>query len=254
MASTRRSPSMAAETPPSATRRSIADIAAERERQVEKEGWDHTHDAQHDDFELTQAAACYAQFVVDRHDSSVTNGKTVPHKWPWDEEWWKPKDARRNLVRAAALIAAELDRLNRRDKVPVFVPSQSAPMNTAIPEGYALVPREMPFDVGADMQGSEHPEDVEAAQSVYRDAVARLAVPSAPSSTAPSDLDTLLRDLYLAFGQCIAEKDVSLIAEHWHARLEPFVLRTRSAIERRTDYEKRNDELNGLSGPGIRKT
>jgi hypothetical protein len=31
--------------------------------------------------------------------------------WPWSFEWWKPKDRIRNLVRAGALIAAEIDRL-----------------------------------------------------------------------------------------------------------------------------------------------
>jgi len=34
--------------------------------------------------------------------------------WPWDEEWWKPdNDAVRNLAKAGALIAAEIDRLQR---------------------------------------------------------------------------------------------------------------------------------------------
>jgi len=33
--------------------------------------------------------------------------------WPWDPKWWKPKDRRRDLVRAAALIIAEIDRHDR---------------------------------------------------------------------------------------------------------------------------------------------
>ncbi|NPW56957.1 hypothetical protein HPR97_34090, partial [Pseudomonas aeruginosa] len=33
--------------------------------------------------------------------------------WPWDEEWWKPKSARENLVRAGALVLAEIERLDR---------------------------------------------------------------------------------------------------------------------------------------------
>jgi hypothetical protein len=35
--------------------------------------------------------------------------------WPWDPSWWKPSpDPIRNLVKAGALIAAEIDRLQRR--------------------------------------------------------------------------------------------------------------------------------------------
>jgi hypothetical protein len=33
--------------------------------------------------------------------------------WPWDESWWKPGDRIRELAKAGALIAAEIDRLNR---------------------------------------------------------------------------------------------------------------------------------------------
>jgi hypothetical protein len=34
--------------------------------------------------------------------------------WPWDQDWWKPSpDPIRNLVKAGALIAAEIDRLQR---------------------------------------------------------------------------------------------------------------------------------------------
>jgi len=33
--------------------------------------------------------------------------------WPWAEKWWKPKNERRDLVKAAALILAEIERLDR---------------------------------------------------------------------------------------------------------------------------------------------
>ena len=77
----------------------IADIAAERRRQVEAEGWTPEHDDAHDDNELSRAAACYAIGNV--------------AYWPWEAMWWKPKDRRRDLVRAAALIVAEIERLDR---------------------------------------------------------------------------------------------------------------------------------------------
>jgi hypothetical protein len=34
--------------------------------------------------------------------------------WPWEWSFWKPRDPVRNLVIAGALIAAEIDRLQRK--------------------------------------------------------------------------------------------------------------------------------------------
>lgn len=42
---------------------------------------------------------------------------TAVAEWPWTgwaTEWFKPKDDRYNLVRAAALLLAEIERLDRR--------------------------------------------------------------------------------------------------------------------------------------------
>ena len=36
-------------------------IAAERERQIMKEGWTDSHDDEHDDHELGMAAVCYVR-------------------------------------------------------------------------------------------------------------------------------------------------------------------------------------------------
>lgn len=35
--------------------------------------------------------------------------------WPWDESWWKPTNRRRDLVKAGALILAEIERLDRAE-------------------------------------------------------------------------------------------------------------------------------------------
>jgi len=38
-----------------------------------------------------------------------------PFTWPWEASWWKPSDDPiRNLAKAGALIAAEIDRLQRK--------------------------------------------------------------------------------------------------------------------------------------------
>lgn len=110
-------------------------IAAERKRQIEEEGWTPEHDDEHGKSELAQAAACYAWPPM--------RPVFVKKAWPWDREWWKPTipvrgsvacgcrsagecnhfasptanaitDARiRDLAKAGALIAAEIDRLTR---------------------------------------------------------------------------------------------------------------------------------------------
>lgn len=105
-------------------------IAAERRRQIEKEGWTPEHDDQHNDGELALAAALYATperlyFKVE-HSTGVSFGDP----WPWAQHWDKrartkegklksyastPIDDRvRQLEKAGALIAAEIDRLLRR--------------------------------------------------------------------------------------------------------------------------------------------
>lgn len=86
-------------------------IAQERERQISKEGWTPEHDATHTNEALAMAAACYAQPAWARVLSAI--GST-PVRWPWNSDWWKPgPDRVRELVKAGALIAAEIDRLQR---------------------------------------------------------------------------------------------------------------------------------------------
>lgn len=86
-------------------------IAAERQRQVEQEGWTPLHDTTHRNYELSSAACCYAQ-MGNGGPFSHPRERHPPGDWPWDAEWWKPaRNTIRNLVKAGALIAAEIDRL-----------------------------------------------------------------------------------------------------------------------------------------------
>jgi hypothetical protein len=111
----------------------IDDIAAERQRQIDIEGWNIKHDDEHDDKSLAMAAALYAS---PRDDLVVIELK--PHgvkwidPWPWYDvvdvaergdcpiygkrsAWDKRKkhDRRRRLVIAGALILAEIERIDR---------------------------------------------------------------------------------------------------------------------------------------------
>lgn len=84
------------------------DVLAERERQKEVEGWHPDHDDGYAECELAVAAAMYALY-----SDSYPNAGQPPQLWPWAPEWWKPKDYRRDLIRAGALILAEIERLDR---------------------------------------------------------------------------------------------------------------------------------------------
>src|SRR5688500_12055373 len=118
----------------SETTNGAALIAAERRRQIDVEGWSPEHDDKHEKDELAHAAAVYAW--------PSPRPVFVKKAWPWDFKWWKPtlpggsgttypwgremdrgfphfsaaqwRGARiRDLVKAGALIAAEIDRLQR---------------------------------------------------------------------------------------------------------------------------------------------
>jgi hypothetical protein len=87
----------------------IDEIAAERRRQIEAEGWTPEYDDEHSFGEMAIAAACYAHPGIPLKDRLAN----VPKMWPWRRECWKPKDRRRDLIRAAALLVAEIERLDR---------------------------------------------------------------------------------------------------------------------------------------------
>lgn len=86
------------------------DVLAERRRQREHEVWTLEHDDAHEGGELAEAAMCYA-------DPAAHAQLGIPSQWPWVAEWWKPRDRRRNLVRAGALILAEIERIDRAEQV-----------------------------------------------------------------------------------------------------------------------------------------
>lgn len=92
-------------------------IAEERDRQINSEGYNASHDDAHDRGQLLAAAMCYASIPLLRltyTDPETEITEVMATRWPWEEEWWKPdSDAVRNLAKAGALIAAEIDRLQR---------------------------------------------------------------------------------------------------------------------------------------------
>ena len=94
-------------------------IANERDRQIKIKGF--TNDDHHTLGELSSAAGAYllvASAEVRGSQASewpwemVCSSSELMLSWPWRKTFWKPSDDPiRNLVKAGALIAAEIDRL-----------------------------------------------------------------------------------------------------------------------------------------------
>lgn len=107
------------------TERVLADVSNERQRQVVVEGFSPATDDRHDPGTLARAAACYARFagLVLARESPAIRGKDVPVvtrgvpcDWPWSDYWWKPRVPRHDLIRAIALLVAEVECLDRREQ------------------------------------------------------------------------------------------------------------------------------------------
>lgn len=101
----------------------IKDVLAERQRQKDVEGWTPEHDDAHVIGELALAAATYLIYSMARElpdpagpDKPSWKYSLLMHAnsvWPWVEPSMKPKNRRLDLVRAAALAIAEIERLDR---------------------------------------------------------------------------------------------------------------------------------------------
>lgn len=97
-------------------------IVEERQRQIAEEGWLPEHDDEHKHSELAKAGAAYALEVT---------GERIYARiiWPWDKRYWKPtpENKIKQLVKAGALIAAEIDRLDRQRFKRLCEKAEAAP-------------------------------------------------------------------------------------------------------------------------------
>ena len=93
----------------------IKEIKDERKRQEKIEEFDYYHDEQWEHFELAAAASCYAGHASISSEARKENVGNTPDNWPWGPQWWKPSNRRRDLVKAAALIVAEIERIDAQE-------------------------------------------------------------------------------------------------------------------------------------------
>lgn len=89
-------------------------LAGERMRQVAKEGWTPAHDDTHTDGELAMAASAYAHHSACQSDACLD----LASAWPWEEDFLKPGAPIEDVVKAGALILAELERRIRAGEKP----------------------------------------------------------------------------------------------------------------------------------------
>lgn len=101
--------------------KAASDVLAERQRQIEREGWTPEHDDSHPHGEMARAAATYCLCADGPPKPGVASELYQSRRWDfnilaaiWPRNWrFNPKDRRSNLVRAAALLLAEIERLDR---------------------------------------------------------------------------------------------------------------------------------------------
>ncbi|HAV1442111.1 TPA: ead/Ea22-like family protein [Enterobacter hormaechei subsp. xiangfangensis] len=98
-----------AEQEATAFSKAAIDVLAERQRQQSAEGWTTEHDDDHSCGEMALAASSYAQYA---HRKPIAPA-IIPFNWPWEPEWFKQQGPRRDLVKAGALILAEIERIDR---------------------------------------------------------------------------------------------------------------------------------------------
>ncbi|WP_223226804.1 hypothetical protein [Klebsiella michiganensis] len=82
----------------------ITDVIAERQRQQSVKGFSVEQDDTYVGFQLSAAAICYIEPME------------AENYWPadWYDDSFKPTDTRRNLIKAAALVIAEIERIDRK--------------------------------------------------------------------------------------------------------------------------------------------
>lgn len=83
--------------------KAVNDVLAERQRQIDVKGWTPEHDDTYVRGELAAAAICY----IEPSEADIY--------WPadWHDGSFRPSNEHRNLVKATALLLAELERLDR---------------------------------------------------------------------------------------------------------------------------------------------
>jgi hypothetical protein len=85
----------------------LEEVLNERRRQIEVKGFTVEHDRQHDEGELAEAAAAYALYAA-----HIPGAKDF---WPWQYHSFRSGTEREALIKAAALLVADIERIDAKD-------------------------------------------------------------------------------------------------------------------------------------------
>lgn len=87
----------------------LMEVATERAKQISK-GFDASQDDRYTENELVLAATAYSiNVAAPRHSVEV------PYSFPWAAQYFKPEGRRADLIKAVALLVAEIERMDRDD-------------------------------------------------------------------------------------------------------------------------------------------
>lgn len=92
----------------------LADVAAERQRQIDVHGHtlDRDQNVNHPGQLATAAAAHAVQAGARLQDPDIKVGVQPPSLWPFKPETWNPHEPRAALITAMALLMAEVERVD----------------------------------------------------------------------------------------------------------------------------------------------
>lgn len=92
-----------------------AEIDQRRQKQIAK-GYNAAHDDQHTKGEIALGAAAYCEAAgrADVYSVRIGRASAFPLCWPWKPSEFRSEGPRENLLKAAAMIVAEIERLDRK--------------------------------------------------------------------------------------------------------------------------------------------
>lgn len=105
---------------PTHSSKACLDVMNERNRQINNEHFSTEEDDNYEQNELLRASISYSTHALSRGWVYSSNlgpqdyqSEEAPDLWGFDLDSWKPKNPRQDLVRAAALLVAEIERIDR---------------------------------------------------------------------------------------------------------------------------------------------
>ena len=206
--------------------RAAQDVLAERQRQISAEGWTPEHDDEHINGELAAAGGAYAITAA----SEAKGGQPsflhrVPSFWPFDDSWWKPKGMRNSLIKACALILAEIERIDRAEfkaTLTELKPRDAIVRDKPAPVGWREVLKEL-------LEATEgHIEGRSDAYDSLLDKV-RVMLASAPELPVSGDGPRSSADAFRAGRIAQAEEDARVAEVECDARTIAAAIRANAA-------------------------